>query len=90
MINPILQTSIPTVEASKATTSGLRVDFGNGKNTHYILKIGNNNAVSGEMHDIAKLLVEHMDIVEDSRKQIKQGNTVTWDEFKKNRKKDRK
>lgn len=83
MINPLSKTSIPTEKASKGTTSGMKVDFGAGKNAYYVIEIDKSKAVSGEIHNIAKLLVEHMDIIEDSREQIKHGNTVTWDEFKK-------
>lgn len=74
---------LPQIESSRVTSSGLKIDFHGGKDAYYELKVGESSAISGEMHDIAKLLVEHMDIIEDSRMQIKKGNTITWDEIKK-------
>ncbi len=74
---------LPLINSSEGTYSNKRVSFFGNKNNFYEIELGNSSAVSGEMHEIAKILVEHMETVEDSREQIKRGNTITWDELKK-------
>ena len=35
------------------------------------------------MRKVAQILVDHMEIVEESRKLISSGNTIKWEELKK-------
>lgn len=82
----IIKTSIetdklPRAELIKTIPNSTDIDFRTTNGNHYVVKITKQPAILGSTREAAKILAEHIDIVEESRKQISQGNTVTWEEF---------
>lgn len=76
--------TLPTIESSKDTLSSKKIYFTGNKTNSYMISIGKSSVViTEEMRKMAKILAEHIDIIEESRKEIQNGNTLTWDELKK-------
>lgn len=78
-----LQTPTPSVRSSQDTLSSTRVDFYGKYKNYYIIEMGKSTVISGEIHENAKILANHMEIVDESRQEIEKGNIITWDELKK-------
>lgn len=58
------------------------IDFHTENGGYYLVSLIKQVAILGSTtREAAKILAEHIDIIEESRKQINKGNTVTWGEF---------
>ncbi len=84
-ILPIDNKLIPNIVHTENTSSNKKVNFHRSEEGYYMIPLGKSTVVTGEMHENAKVLAEHIDIVEESRMEIQKGNTITWDELKKKR-----
>lgn len=82
-IVPINNKWIPNIESAESTNSNKKVEFHKYEKNSYTIPLGKSAVVTGEMHENAKILAEHIDIVEESRMEMQRGNTITWNELKK-------
>lgn len=57
------------------------IDFHTENGGYYLVSLVKHPAILGSTREAAKILAEHIDIVEESRKIINKGNTVTWGDF---------
>jgi len=72
---------LPQAEAIKSVPqSRSGIDF-HEKGNYYIVKIFTSPSKLANTRSAAKVLSEHIDIVEESRGQIANGNSMTWEEF---------
>lgn len=70
------QTSLPRIKQSSLIPKGHDATFD--------ITFERKEFVSGEFYYPAKMLIEHIDIIIESRKFIKEGKTIAWEEFYKN------
>lgn len=75
--------SLPKVTFSKNTSPKANIQFYRRGESYYRITVGKSSAISGEMHENAKILAEHIGIIEESRDEIRKGNIVSWNELKK-------
>lgn len=74
---------LPQAEVVKSVPQNTGIDFHTEKGSYYIVKILSTSSKLANTRAAAKILTEHIDIVEESRKQFAEGNTQTWEEFTK-------
>ena len=71
---------LPKVKDIDTTSGGGKIEFVPHQSS-YIIKIFRNPPILGNTKKFAEVLAEHMDIIEESRKEIKNGNTMSWSDF---------
>lgn len=77
----IKNTQLPRVEDMKSVPENSSIDFHAEKGNYYIINILTSPSKLATTRIVAKVLAEHIEIVEESRKHIVQGNTTTWEQF---------
>lgn len=63
---------IPKINSYTVTPQNTTLDFKEGVVEENIFM---------KLHDVAKILAEHIDIISESRELIKKGETITWKEL---------
>lgn len=71
-ISPYNFKEVPKTDYYTVAPQNITLDFSEG---------GMGEGIFMKIHDVAKVLAEHIDIISESRELVRRGETITWEEL---------